>query len=230
MSNPSIIDLTDIAWVWKKAITLVSEGHLDEATMYFKLHAKLLLSESATAMESQSDASTVKRSITNLETSPHPAASLDVVITEGGLSFIPGAITSHTDVGFTPYFDRNLKELKGPLPLTIFNKNWQDLANSYHVEKRVKTDNLNKDITTYTGYPYPHEMTQTYAAWNVSFRNFVSLLRDVYNFKTFAKWAEAHQANVEFYHERDNWMTAFRYVLRVCFVFLINVHVFTGFS
>lgn len=89
------------------------------------------------------------------------------------------------------------------------------MANSYHVEKRVKTDNLNKDTTTYTGYPYPHEMTQSYAVWNVNYRNFVSTLRDVYKFKLFASWAETHQANVEFYHARDNWMTAFRYDIKI---------------
>ncbi|EGG01186.1 uncharacterized protein MELLADRAFT_111249 [Melampsora larici-populina 98AG31] len=119
------------------------------------------------------------------------------------------------DIGFTPYFDKNLKELRGPIPLTIFNKQWQDLANSYHVEKRVKTNNLNKDITPYTGYPYPHEMTQTYASWNVNYRNFVLVLRNVYNFKTFANWAEIHQSNVEFYHERDNWMTDFWYNIKM---------------
>lgn len=134
----------------------------------------------------------------------------DNVVTEGGLRFIPGAITSHTDIGFPPYFDKTLRELKGPLPLTIFNKHWQDLANSYHVEKRVKADNINKDTTTYTGYPYPHEMTQSYAIWNVNYRNFVTTLRDVYKFKLFASWAETHQANVEFYHAQDNWMSAFR--------------------
>lgn len=152
--------------------------------------------------------------VKNTTTETQLTTSTNTII-EGGLAFIPGAITSHADIGFTPYFDRNLRELKGPIPLTIFNKQWQELANSYHVEKRVKTDNLNKDITTYTGYPYPHEMTQSYATWNVNYRNFVSVLRDVYKFKTFASWAEAHQANVEFYHERDNWMTAFRYDIKI---------------
>lgn len=113
------------------------------------------------------------------------------------------------DIGFTPFFDKNLRELKGPIPLTIFNRHWQELANSYHVEKRVKVENLTRDITTYTGYPYPHEMTQSYATWNTNYRNFVRTLQDVYQFKRFAEWAEVHQANVEFYHTRDNWMTAF---------------------
>lgn len=79
----------------------------------------------------------------------------------------------------------------------------------------MKTDNVNKDTKTYTGFPYPHEMTQSYAVWNVNYRNFVTTLRDVYKFKLFVSWAEAHQANVEFYHARDNWLTAFQYNIKI---------------
>lgn len=203
------IDLNDPSAVWKKALNLAANEQVEEAAMYFKLHARL----SSTVHQTR-EKSTVNP--TDVDTSPASQVTKPSnVVTEGGLTFIPGAITSHTDVGFTPYFDKNLKELKGPLPLTIFNKQWQDLANSYHVEKRVKTDNINKDTTTYTGFPYPHEMTQSYSVWNVNYRNFVTTLRDVYKFKLFATWAEAHQANVEFYHARDNWMTAFRYDIKI---------------
>lgn len=58
-------------------------------------------------------------------------------------------------------------------------------------------------------------MTQSYSTWNTNYRNFVRTLRDVYHFKTFAEWAERHQENVEFYHTRDNWMTAFRYDIKI---------------
>lgn len=197
------IDFSNPITVWQHAISLAANGAIDEASKFFKIHAELTSQTQSTTITSSS-----KRPVTTA-VSDDTEESTSNIVTEGGLKFIPGAVTSHTDIGFTPYFDRNLKELKGPLPLTIFNKHWQDMANSYHVEKRVKTDNLNKDTTTYTGYPYPHEMTQSYAIWNVNYRNFVSTLRDVYKFKLFASWAEKHQANVEFYHARDNWMTAF---------------------
>ncbi|EGF98615.1 uncharacterized protein MELLADRAFT_69189 [Melampsora larici-populina 98AG31] len=207
------IDLSDEKAVWKRALELASTGRIDEATMYFRLHTQLQ-SQTEKSPSATFPRRTPSQSTDTPATTKNLSTSAKVVV-EGGLSFISGAITSHTDIGFTPYFDRNLKELRGPIPLTIFNKHWQELANSYHVEKRVKTDNLNKDLTTYTGYPYPHEMTQSYATWNVNYRNFVAVLRDVYKFKTFANWAEAHQANVEFYHERDNWMTAFRYDIKI---------------
>lgn len=202
-------DQNDPVSVWKYAIGLASKGDIEGASSLFKRHADLLAKASPAANSTRVDRTEKDRTENNR------TESRNNVIIEGGLKFIPGAITSHADIGFTPYFDKNLKELKGPLPLTIFNKQWQDLANSYHVEKRVKTDNINKDTTTYTGYPYPHEMTQPYAVWNVNYRNFVTTLRDVYKFKLFASWAETHQANVEFYHARDNWMTAFRYDIKI---------------
>lgn len=49
-----------------------------------------------------------------------------VVVQEGELDFAVNKINLHKDVGFTPYFDKNLKELRAPIPLTIFNKKWQD--------------------------------------------------------------------------------------------------------
>lgn len=202
-------DHDDPSAVWKHAIDCAARGMIDEASDLFKHHAALINKSTS------KDTTLLKRKQVETANGNECDITHSKVVTEGGLKFIPGAITSHTDIGFTPYFDKNLKELKGPLPLTIFNKQWQDLANSYHVEKRVKTDNINKDTTTYTGYPYPHEMTQSYATWNVNYRNLVTTLRDVYKFKLFASWAEAHQANVEFYHARDNWMSAFRYDIKI---------------
>ncbi|EGF99359.1 uncharacterized protein MELLADRAFT_112806 [Melampsora larici-populina 98AG31] len=194
VENLTEIDLSDTSEVWKRAIDLASAGKVEEATMYFKLHAQLQTRTEKTTNQSPPNPTTTHSSYADAVSNRSQAST--TIVVEGGLSFIPGAITSHTDIGFTPYFDQNLRELRGPIPLTIFNKHWQELANSYHVEKRVKTDNLNKDLTTYTGYPYPHEMTQSYAAWNINYRNFVAVLRDVYKFKTFANWAEAHQANI----------------------------------
>jgi hypothetical protein len=41
---------------------------------------------------------------------------------EDNLVYAVGAVTSHQDIGFTPYFDENIKKLKAPLPLTIFDR------------------------------------------------------------------------------------------------------------
>lgn len=207
------IDINNPSMVWSHAIKLAGAGRVEEASKFFQIHESLSLAKKEKERTSVVTRITTKEETQESSQSTHLQS--EKTFSKGGLTFIPGAVTSHMDIGFTLYFDKNLRELKGPIPLTIFNRQWQDLANSYHVEKRVKVENLTKDITTYTGYPYPHEMTQLYATWNTNYRNFVRTLRDVYHFKRFAEWAEIHQANVEFYHTRDNWMTAFRYDIKI---------------
>jgi hypothetical protein len=41
---------------------------------------------------------------------------------EEDLIYAVGTVTSHQDIGFTPYFEENIRKLKAPLPLTIFDK------------------------------------------------------------------------------------------------------------
>ncbi|KAA1093754.1 hypothetical protein PGTUg99_026711 [Puccinia graminis f. sp. tritici] len=41
---------------------------------------------------------------------------------EDNLVYAVGAVTNHQDIGFTPYFDENIRKLKAPLPLTIFDR------------------------------------------------------------------------------------------------------------
>jgi hypothetical protein len=41
---------------------------------------------------------------------------------EDDLIYAIGVVTNHQDIGFTPYFDENIKKLKAPLPLTIFDR------------------------------------------------------------------------------------------------------------
>ncbi|OAV86731.1 hypothetical protein PTTG_07320 [Puccinia triticina 1-1 BBBD Race 1] len=48
---------------------------------------------------------------------PMPAPS-----NKGGLNFV---LTTHSDVGFMPFFDKNICNLRALIPLTIFNKEWQ---------------------------------------------------------------------------------------------------------
>ncbi|POV96656.1 hypothetical protein PSHT_15032 [Puccinia striiformis] len=67
------------------------------------------------------------------------------LLNENEIEFAAEEIVTHKDVGFTPYFDKNLRELKGPIPLTIFNKKWQDRAIVYHAEKRTKSDDGSSD-------------------------------------------------------------------------------------
>ena len=93
------------------------------------------------------------------------------------LEYINGSVPSHFDIGFTPFFDKNIKELKGPLPLTIFNKDWQEDAMNFHSSKKAKSD---KKEGVYSGFEYPNQWTQSFAAWTNNFRNFLITYRDIY--------------------------------------------------
>ncbi|PLW15427.1 hypothetical protein PCANC_03027 [Puccinia coronata f. sp. avenae] len=50
----------------------------------------------------------------------------------GDLNFKSRALPKHDKMGFTPYFNKNIRELKGPILLTIFNKQWKNTAILYH--------------------------------------------------------------------------------------------------
>ncbi|OAV91739.1 hypothetical protein PTTG_27869 [Puccinia triticina 1-1 BBBD Race 1] len=91
----------------------------------------------------------------------------------GGVNFNWGNRNSHEDVGFTPYFEKNITKLKGPLPLTIFNKAWQDAALSYHAKKHPKSDdNSTEKGMRYTGYPYPSKWTMSFSDWTLNYAEF----------------------------------------------------------
>ncbi|OAV86514.1 hypothetical protein PTTG_10336 [Puccinia triticina 1-1 BBBD Race 1] len=74
------------------------------------------------------------------------------------------AVPTSVDVGLTPFFQKNLEELKGPLPLTIFNEEWQDKAIMHWSEKKPKAEAAGTDVFCYSGYPYPSKYCQT--LWN----------------------------------------------------------------
>ncbi|KAA1124825.1 hypothetical protein PGTUg99_035594 [Puccinia graminis f. sp. tritici] len=135
-----------------------------------------------------------------------------VPVTQGGLTFMAGVVTTHADIGFTPFFDRNIRELCSPLPLTIFDKDWQERALTYHVEKRTKSEDSNSDkATRYSGLPYPNEWSQTYTSWSMNHKTFHELLCDVYDLSVFAGWITIHKQHVDNLHKHHGFMPAFRY-------------------
>ncbi|KAA1119451.1 hypothetical protein PGT21_026078 [Puccinia graminis f. sp. tritici] len=124
--------------------------------------------------------------------------------------FVRGSLPKHFDVGFTPYFDKNIRELRGPIPLTIFDKKWQEEAIQYHTNKRSKGD---EKEGSYTGFEYPNEWTQTFAKWTANHRNFHVTFRDLYNYPDFAEWILEHKANVDRIIAEDGFLVGFRYDL-----------------
>ncbi|KAI7947494.1 hypothetical protein MJO28_009402 [Puccinia striiformis f. sp. tritici] len=138
------------------------------------------------------------------------------LLSENQIEFASEEVNTHKDVGFTPYFDKNLCELRGPIPLTIFNKKWQDRAIVYHAEKRTKSDNGSLEgRLRYTGYPYPSEWTQTFGEWTANHQGFYKTLRDVYLFTTFAKWVSTHKEHCDRIVAKNGFMAGLRYDVNV---------------
>lgn len=92
--------------------------------------------------------------------------------------YMIGHVPSTTTSLLTPYFDKNIKEFRGPIPLSIFDLNWQALADNYHAEKKVKTDDVKHN--NYTGYPYPDDLTLDYGTWCINYRNFLRTFANPY--------------------------------------------------
>jgi hypothetical protein len=121
-------------------------------------------------------------------------------------------VNTHSNIGFTPFLDRNIRELKSSLPLTIFDKEWKERALTWHVEKQPKNDDSGSEKTPrYTGLPYHSEWSQIYATWTMNHRTFNDLLRNVYDLGLFADWMLVHKSHVDNLHKHHGFMPAFRY-------------------
>jgi hypothetical protein len=151
------------ATILEKALAADAEGDKSRADMFYNIYTKLVTGKDAPP---------------TLQDQEHQSRPTQIGIGKkntvaGGTNFNWGDANSHDDVGFTPFFDKNILELKGPLPLTIFNKAWQDAALAYHAEKRPKTDdNSTEKGLRYTGLPYPSEWCMSYSDWSLNYAEF----------------------------------------------------------
>ncbi|OAV85725.1 hypothetical protein PTTG_30316 [Puccinia triticina 1-1 BBBD Race 1] len=132
------------------------------------------------------------------------------------VKFIVGRSNSHDDGGFTPYFHKLLLECKGPLPLTIFNREWQEQALSYHSKNRPKTEETAAEKgLRYHGYPVPDEFSQNFSDWTLNHRGFYLTMRDQYNYPVLAEWILAHKEHCNRLHRTQGFMVALRYDIRI---------------
>jgi hypothetical protein len=111
---------------------------------------------------------------------------------EGGGSFIIGEVPDHAYRGLPSYYNKNVKAMKGSIPLTIFNPKWQQQAAAHHAKKKT-FDKNNPDKRRYTGQPTPSKWTQSYAQWSRNYQSFSGALQDIYTFKTFSEWVHIHR-------------------------------------
>lgn len=191
-----------------------TNGDAEEASYLFRLHSRMIrpLPSNAsvsteklkTIIDITKDESGEKTTLDDLNEEP---------FIENGITFMPGHVPSTTTSLLTPYFDKNIKEFKGPIPLSIFDLNWQALADNYHSEKKVKTDDIKHN--NYTGYPYPDDLTLDYGSWCINYRNFLRTFANPYGWHRFAKWGETHKENVEAIRDASGWMVALRYDVKI---------------
>ncbi|PLW10048.1 hypothetical protein PCASD_24469 [Puccinia coronata f. sp. avenae] len=114
-----------------------------------------------------------------------------------GPSFDPTMVNIHAHIGFSQFFDRNLKELRSPLPLTIFDTKWQAAALSYQAQPRTKSTSSLGNNMRYSRLPYQSEWTLSYVAWEKMYRCFIQTLRDVYHHGGFVVWLMQHKEHAD---------------------------------
>lgn len=201
----------------EKATAAVLAGNKEDAAFLFRLHERMKSLNDDSAKSSNVNNLSLGVLKTNTTTKASAVVELnDENVVENGFTFRDGASTkTESNVGLTPFFEKNITELRLPVPLTIFNEEWQEEAWQYHAEKRVRSDETTKAQNLYSGHPYPHEFSQTYMAWNINYRNFIRAIRHKFRFGKLADWLEIHKEHVEKIRETECWMVAFRYDLKM---------------
>ncbi|EHS63334.1 uncharacterized protein PGTG_21635 [Puccinia graminis f. sp. tritici CRL 75-36-700-3] len=200
------------AAILKKAMTAQRKGDNTRAEMFFDILADLKAKSKpkAKVAVTYSEALIPQKSLAMVGIS-----SSEPQIKEGGLSFYGKGVNTFQDMGLPTFFDKNMKELKGPLPLTIFNKKWQDAAILFHADKRTKSEESSETKDRYSGLKFQSEWEQSFSDWTINHRAFHLALRDIYRFPTFAGWLLEHKANCDRMQAKDGFMTALRYDIQL---------------
>ncbi|EGG01308.1 uncharacterized protein MELLADRAFT_111149 [Melampsora larici-populina 98AG31] len=223
------VDLSDKDKVFDKAMSLAAAGDGIKSTKYLKIYKELnsmnvqmkkpsIIRSNSTIPVNENDRFLkIDRPIIKRTSTENPVVITDEAdenhegVYECGMWVFRGKTTDSTNMSYTPYFDKNIKELRYPIPLTIFSKEWQNSAISHHVRKKVKSDDK---LESYTGLPYPDELLQSYGEWSFHYIGFVAALRAV-GMIQFPMWAEAHKRNVERIVSKYGWMTALKYNITI---------------
>lgn len=168
-----------------KAMKAAKDGNAEDAAFLFRLHSRMIIPKPATNTRAISNSTTSEvidlidgNKNQSMPTATVPIEESEEPFVENGITFLPGHVPSTTTSLLTPYFNKNIREFKGPIPLSIFNLGWQALADNYHAEKKVKTDDVKHN--NYTGYPYPDDLTLDYGTWCINYRNFLRTFANPY--------------------------------------------------
>ncbi|PLW14982.1 hypothetical protein PCASD_18278 [Puccinia coronata f. sp. avenae] len=195
------------------AMNCKKSGNKERADMFFKIYDKLIATnvnpaDTTVVMDEDHLPVAIKRSVDQV--TPVSSSTNDKRIKQP--LFDPSVCNTHMNLGFTQYFNRNIHELCGPIPLTIFDQKWQAAALAYQTEKRLSTSDNNGDKAgRYNGYPYPSKWTLTAGKWERLHCSFSTTLRDMYDYGQFCDWLAVHKSNVDDLHNNKCFMVALRY-------------------
>ncbi|OAV91001.1 hypothetical protein PTTG_06544 [Puccinia triticina 1-1 BBBD Race 1] len=119
--------------IWLKANEADNDGDVERANFFYNMYASIVNNSKITTQSAIINGTSTRpsplSSLIAVDPSPVPAppptTSKQVSVGQSeakskqkGLSFKIGCENQHVSVGFTPFFDKNLKELKAPIPLT----------------------------------------------------------------------------------------------------------------
>jgi hypothetical protein len=196
-----------------KAMKAQEDGDEEKADRFFSMHESLLRESTTVVAHNENEIQVLADTLVVPQKRPSAAGGT----TEArGTKFIWGNSNSHDDGGFTPYFHKNICELKGPIPLTIFNRKWQEEALSYHSRNRPKTDETSAEKgLRYHGLAVPDEWLQSFADWTLNHRCFHETMKDRYNYPVLAEWILLHKENCDKLQRKHGFMVALRYDIRI---------------
>jgi hypothetical protein len=167
--------------MWNQAVTAQTSGDKDLAEMLFKAIGRIGSDvntssghrnpEEVFAVPVRTAPDTVVYQSRTLASQPsepqaplpNPEKFFDI---EGDLVYAIGTVTNHNSVGFAPFLEKNIRKLRSPLPLTIFNRKWQQRAMAHHLDRRQRSDESSGEkekSNGYKGFAFVQEWTQTYA-------------------------------------------------------------------
>ncbi|KAI7963895.1 hypothetical protein MJO29_004322 [Puccinia striiformis f. sp. tritici] len=132
----------------------------------------------------------------------------------GGVSYMIGEVPDYTFAGLPSFYDKNVKAMKGSIPLTIFDPVWQRIAAASRAEKKT-IDRIDTEERRYTGVAAPDEWSQSHAQWSRNYQSFIANLKEVYNFDVFSGWFLIHRDRCDLIMRREGFCAGFRYNLAV---------------
>ncbi|POV98722.1 hypothetical protein PSHT_13893 [Puccinia striiformis] len=205
-----------------KAVKADDEGNEERAEIFYGIYHSLLPEKKtaknpvpAIATTNSPQQPIVIGNSSFSSTTPQKRSHKDGVTTEvRNLKFRWGVSNNHSNGGFTPYFHKNILELKGYIPLTIFNKEWQARALAWHAENRSKVSDEEKGLK-YWGLKVPSEHAMSFSDWTLNYTVFYETMLYSYKFDTLAEWILLHKANCDKILRKDGFMTALRYDIKV---------------